>query len=172
MSAPMPFPEPSSDSPYGTAPPPQPQVPFASWGSRVGAHLLDALFLLLLVGAPLGVMYAVLLSTIDDDDAGSFFVLGWYAGLLLFYVLYYPLTMRRGAHNGQTWGKQIVGIRVVKDSGERITGGAAFVREGLVKGFLMNLCSIVAILDFLAPLWDNRNQAWHDKLVSTVVVKA
>jgi hypothetical protein len=31
---------------------------------------------------------------------------------------------------------------------------------------------IPAVLDYLWPLWDRRNQALHDKVVSSVVIKA
>ena len=26
--------------------------------------------------------------------------------------------VRKGEHNGQTWGKQVVGIRVIRDNGQ------------------------------------------------------
>lgn len=173
MSAPTPFPDSSSDWPYGAPPPPQYGAPpLASWGRRVGAYLLDLLFFLLLAGVPIMVLYVVLLATMNEDDANAVFTLSWYGGSLLFFVLYYPLTMRRAGNNGQTWGKQAVGIRVVKEDGQRVTGGFAFVREGLVKGLLMGICFIVTILNYLSPLWDDRNQAWHDKIVNTMVVQA
>ena len=175
MSAQTPFPEPSSDPPPYSPPPPPPQYgvpPFASWGRRAGAALLDGLILLLIVGVPLLCLYILLLMTIEEQDADTILGLTWWMAFIVFSLLYFPLTMRRrGVHNGQTWGKQAVGIRVVNDSRERFTGGKAIVRELLVKGILMNLCTIVWILDCLSPLWDDRNQAWHDMICSTLVLK-
>jgi uncharacterized RDD family membrane protein YckC len=45
-------------------------------------------------------------------------------------LVYAPLLMRRpGAHNGQTLGKQLTGIRVVREDGRPMTYGAAVLRE-------------------------------------------
>ena len=43
---------------------------------------------------------------------------------------------RQGEHNGQTWGKQIVGIRVIRDSGQPVTSDLPLPREFVVKGLL------------------------------------
>jgi uncharacterized RDD family membrane protein YckC len=93
-------------------------------------------------------------------------------------VLFYaPLLMgRQGAHNGQTWGKQIVGIRVVRDSGQQVDIGFAFLREFVVKGLLFGFVgsfffSIPTLIDYLWPLWDDQNRCLHDMVVSTHVVR-
>ena len=46
------------------------------------------------------------------------------------------------------------------------------MRQVLVINLLMGLCFIVTILDYLWPLWDDRNQALHDKIVNTLVIQA
>ena len=98
--------------------------------------------------------------------------------LLLWFVIYEPLTMRRpGERNGQTWAKQWLGIRVIREDGHPVTAGTAFIRDvlmqslvfGLVGSFIFNLPTI---LDGLWPLWDDRNQALHDKVANTFVVDA
>jgi uncharacterized RDD family membrane protein YckC len=92
-------------------------------------------------------------------------------------IFYAPVLMARGGdHNGQTWGKQIVGIRVVRDSGAQVDFGFACVREVLVKGLLFGFVggwflSIPTIIDWLWPLWDGENRCLHDMVVSTHVVK-
>ena len=78
--------------------------------------------------------------------------------------------------NGQTPGKQLVGIRVMKDSGEPSGWGLTFVRQfvvqGLVIGFLSAITGgIVFAVNYLLPLFDKDKQALHDKMVATVVVK-
>ena len=76
--------------------------------------------------------------------------------------------------NGQTPGKQIVGIRAARLDGHPITWGHGFVREILVKQILFGLIAwftvIGGILDVLWPLWDANKQALHDKIVGTIVV--
>jgi uncharacterized RDD family membrane protein YckC len=146
----------------------------ASWGSRVGATLLDGLILLIPVTAVI-----VLVVVVALNDATSGIVAGALSGLLYLVVLiaYAPTLMaREGEHNGQTWGKQIVGIRVVRDSGQQVDFGFGFVREVLVKGLLFGFVgswffSIPTLLDYLWPLWDSENRCLHDMVVSTHVVR-
>lgn len=139
--------------------------PFASWGSRALAYIIDGL----IVGVVPLIVYIALIAADNSDVAG---IAAGVLGFLLS-ILYYPLTMgRAGDRNGQTIGMGAMNIRVVRESGEAVSGGFAFVRQVLVLGILMGICFIVQILNYLSPLWDDRNQAWHDKIVGTLVVKA
>jgi uncharacterized RDD family membrane protein YckC len=147
----------------------------ASWGSRVGATLLDWLILLIPVTLLIVLVVVVALSS----DVGGIVTAILSSLLYLVAVLFYaPLLMgRQGAHNGQTWGKQIVGIRVVRDSGQQVDIGFAFLREFVVKGLLFGFVgsfffSIPTLIDYLWPLWDDQNRALHDMVVSTHVVRA
>ena len=151
----------------------------ASWWSRVGAQLIDglivgvgALILFLPVGAALGVGFA------DDSDATVWAAV---AGLLLWVLcvaiiafLYAPVLMART--NGKTVGRMVLGIRVVRTSGERITFGFALLREVLIKTVIFGIAGsftagIAPLLDVLWPLWDEENRALHDFIVNTRVVK-
>jgi uncharacterized RDD family membrane protein YckC len=165
MSAQTPFPEGSSDWSYGAPPPQQAGArPFAGWWSRVAAQLVDSIIVSII---PL-LLYFVALSS-SDTAAGL--VIG--LGSIVIGIVYYALTIgRSGPNNGQTLGKQLLNIRIVRESGEPMTAGTAILRETLIKGILMGICFIVTILNYLAPLWDGRNQAWHDKIVNTMVVQA
>jgi uncharacterized RDD family membrane protein YckC len=147
----------------------------ASWGSRVGATLLDWLILLIPVTLLIVLVVVVALSS----DVGGIVTAILSSLVYLVAVLFYaPLLMgREGAHNGQTWGKQIVGIRVVRDSAQPVDIGFAFLREFVVKGLLFGFVgsfffSIPTLIDYLWPLWDDQNRALHDMVVSTHVVKA
>jgi uncharacterized RDD family membrane protein YckC len=148
--------------------------PLTGWWSRVGASLLDALIAFGILLVPLGgALVLIVLKVEDEDTAGNLAELVTLLAVLIFELLYFPLTMRRaGANNGQTWGKQVVGIRVLHQDGQPFTAGSAIVREILVKNILMGLCTIVQIVNLLWPLWDDINQALHDKVVHTVVVRA
>lgn len=67
--------------------------------------------------------------------------------------------------NGQTLGKMIFGMRVVKKRGGRITVLDAFVRN--VFGYTV---SQILLLGYLWAVVDGEAQAWHDKMAGTVVV--
>ena len=146
------------------SPPPQTGArPFAGWWSRVAAYLIDVILVAIL---PV-LIYVIALS---DNDAGTYLIS---AMILVVGAIYYAVTMgRKGENNGQTIGMQVVNIRIVRETGEPMTAATAVLRETLVKGILMAICFIVTILNYLAPLWDDRNQAWHDKIVNTLVVEA
>jgi uncharacterized RDD family membrane protein YckC len=147
-------------------------VELATWWSRVGAALLDALFLAIpfLVGIPFAAADATGLHAV----AGVLFI----AGAVWGWFVYYPVFMARaGERNGQSPGKQIVGIRVVRDGGEPVNYGWALLRQfvviyllfGVLGGFFFG---IPILLDYLWPLWDESNRALHDMIVSTHVVRA
>ena len=149
--------------------------PLAGWGSRVGAYVID--FFILLI--PVGVLTAIVIGIAAGSDTGAILtgVLGFIAYLVVAF-LYAPLLMaREGERNGQTWGKQAVGIRVVRDSGERMSFGWGALREIVVKGLAVGIASSIIpfipwLLDILWPLWDDQNRALHDMVVSTHVVQA
>jgi uncharacterized RDD family membrane protein YckC len=131
---------------YGPAlPPALAGKELSGWWPRVGATLLDAIFIVFSIG----IMYIV-----------NWFLMG-----------------REGERNGQTFGKQIVGIRVVKEDGTPVTVGLGVLREFVVRGLLFGVVGsfffgLPGLLDVLWPLWDDKNQALHDKIVSTYVTKA
>ncbi|MBA3436803.1 MAG: RDD family protein, partial [Thermoleophilaceae bacterium] len=99
-----------------------PQGQLAGWGGRLGAYLID--FLIIFV--PFMIIFFVLIAgavgitgTENEDVALGGVILAGVLSVLVFgalALLYAPLLMRReGEHNGQTWGKQVVGIRAVRD---------------------------------------------------------
>ena len=130
---------------YGPAMPPALQgKELADWWPRVGAALLDTLF----------VIFTLFIG---------------------FFVNFF-LMARDGEKNGMTIGKQVVGIRLVKEDGQPVTLGFGllrdFVVEGLLIGFIGGFFFFPPLLDVLWPLWDDKNQTLHDKMVSSYVVKA
>jgi len=149
--------------------------PLASWGTRLAAYLLDGLILLVPV---------ILLTVIIVAIAAGSDTAGWVTGILGFLAylvvafLYAPLLMaREGPRNGQTLGKQALGIRVIRDGGERMSFGWAALREIVIKGFAVGVASSIIpiipwFLNFFWPLWDDQNRALHDMVVSTHVVQA
>ena len=79
--------------------------------------------------------------------------------------------------NGQTLGRMVVGIRVVRAKGQPMTFGWAMLREVAVKALLFGIASsltfgLASLLDVLWPLWDEENRALHDFIVDTRVIRA
>lgn len=150
-------------------------APLAGWGSRAGALVLDVLILLV----PVIVLIIVIFAVAAGSDTGA--VVTGILGFLSYFIatlFYAPVLMsRKGAHNGKTFGKQIVGIRVARDNGQPYELGSAFVRELAVKQLLFGFVggfffSIPTLLDYLWPLWDDQNRALHDMVVKSHVLKA
>jgi len=91
-------------------------------------------------------------------------------GSLIYMVL---MLSQSGEHNGQTLGKQWLGLRVVSTSGAPLTFATACKRE-LLGRFLLNLVTlgVYGLVDSLWVLWDARKQTLHDKIGGTYVFKA
>lgn len=151
----------------------------SGWWRRVGAQVIDGF----LIAIPSLIIAAVVASLgfngIDNEvEAESWFQRMYFVLIISQVVvasIYYCLIMPRT--NGQTVGKMATEIRVVREDGQEMTAGFAFVREILVITILFNLLgrfllSIPTLLNYLWPLWDSKNQALHDKIVKSRVVRA
>jgi uncharacterized RDD family membrane protein YckC len=149
--------------------------PLAGWWSRVGAQLLDGLILTVPVIAI--VVVVVVVAAGSDVGAILFGIIASFAYVIAVFF-YAPVLMKRpGPNNGQTWGKQALGIRVVRDTGQPVDLGYGMLREVAVKWFLFNFVggfffSIPTIVNYLWPLWDDQNRALHDMIVKSHVVRA
>ena len=122
---------------------------------------IAALVVALIVGADNGAPFAVLLALA-------------LAGLATFvgYVVWWLFALRQG----QTPGKQVVGIHVIRHDGSPSDWGYTFLREFVIKflvgGFLSGMTGgIYFVVDHLWPLFDGDRQALHDKMMSTLVVQ-
>lgn len=67
--------------------------------------------------------------------------------------------------NGQTLGALLLGVRVVRADGHRLSFGRAILR--MVGSYVAGLALFIG---FLWALFDGRHQGWHDKLAGSVVV--
>jgi len=67
---------------------------------------------------------------------------------------------------GQSWGKQVLNLRLVRMAdGQPMGGGMCFVRD-----LAHILDAIPCYVGFLFPIWDARRQTFSDKVMSTVVL--
>jgi uncharacterized RDD family membrane protein YckC len=164
----------------------------SGWWPRVGATLLDGLIVMALNAPTLGLALAVAagggLDVHTPVSGHATFTLSHemkvvavIAGLayLVSVLLYAPLLLRReGRHNGQTWGKQALSIRVVRDSGAPVDLGTGLLREVVAKLLILGALGYVPIVGGFAwlvwdlwPLWDKSNRAPHDMIARTHVLK-
>jgi uncharacterized RDD family membrane protein YckC len=149
--------------PYGTAPGYQmpygaPVLQYASWIQRVGAYLLDALLFV-----PFYIVALVVARTLENI-AGILILLVVY--LVAAVVVIYNRSFQ-GGRTGQSWGKKVVGLRLVSEvTGQPIGAGMAFARD-----IAHVFDAVVCYVGFLFPLWDAKRQTLSDKIVKTVVIK-
>ncbi len=87
--------------------------------------------------------------------------------LIIGYIIWWLIVLGRG----QTPGKQVVGIRVIRADGTPSDWGWMFVRELIMKGIVANVAGQIPLLiDLLWAFWDKDRQTLHDKVMKTVVV--
>lgn len=81
--------------------------------------------------------------------------------VLVLSLLYFIVSWAR---SGQTIGKALTGMRVVRADGYPLGYGKAFVRY---VGYIIS--ALVFSLGFLWIGFDSRRQGWHDKIAGTLV---
>lgn len=163
-------------------------LPIADLDRRASAHLIDLIcFGVILVPVLfLGFAFWGLLEPVLNTDNSSTYMLG---GLS---VAFPALSVLAGlawgglltGRLGQTPGKALLKLKVVMaDDHSRTIGfwrGAA--REARFAFFVLFLVLIITVffalplvllwlVDHLRPLWDDKNQALHDKMVGSHVVR-
>lgn len=124
--------------------------------------------------APLADLWPRLIALIIDNFIlGLVAGAGWFgsrsgagAGLGFLIGLAYQWFMLT-QNNGQTIGKMIMHVRVVKVNGEPLSAGDVVLRY---LGYYLN--SIAFGLGWLWAMFDENRQGWHDKLAGTIVVRA
>lgn len=182
----------------------EPDWVLASYGQRMGAWALDFVgftlpLILLIIGSVL-LVFGLILSTELVEDVIStpsdysgvegtlielakqanriLVTIAAFAGVLAIIIIGYIVWWLIALGRGQTPGKQIVGIRVIKDDGSPSNWGYTFLREFVIKFLLLGFISeatlgIARLVDYLWPLWDRAEmmQTLHDKMLGTIVVR-
>jgi uncharacterized RDD family membrane protein YckC len=142
---------------------------------------LHTLVLLPFVGLPFG---GHLVHRVSGVGGGLLSALV-YCAIAAWYVLF---TMgRRGRYNGQTVGRQLMGIKVVRDDRRPLSHGYILVREVVLKWLVVSLEAVSGLavrlvllvplgafgaVNFLWPLVDRSNRALHDRVLKTRVIHA
>jgi uncharacterized RDD family membrane protein YckC len=133
--------------------------PLAGWGQRLGALVIDELFIFIVT------FCAAFTLGVRRTFAGA-------AMSLVMAGAYYAVL--NGSEMGQTFGKRAMRIQVRDAAG---SGGTIGVQRAALRYVTVGLFRIVpffaffTLLDGLWPLWDRRRQALHDKIAGSVVVR-
>jgi len=140
----------------------------AGIGTRGGAALIDALVILVLTGT---LWYAVArLPLLIPGEAPSGFR-GWQNAVLIigqFLILWGYFVACEALWDGQTPGKRLLGLRVVRNGGGGVDLGASAARnllrfvDFLPFGYFVGMISVVA---------NERNQRLGDLVAGTIVVR-
>jgi uncharacterized RDD family membrane protein YckC len=88
----------------------------------------------------------------------SLMILAWVAGIIYFAVL---------EGRGQTVGCRALSLRIIDAN----NGGPIGTGRGVGRYFARFLSAIPCFLGFFWMLWDDKNQTWQDKLVSSLVIR-
>jgi uncharacterized RDD family membrane protein YckC len=141
---------------------------FAEFMPRVGAALLDGLFLFLVACIPMGLVFGVVGVAAAGGDSAGLMLGGQFVAQVLVLLLAagYFILLDSSVKQG-TWGKQIVGIKVTDLEGRRITSGRAAARF-FSKYFLTN-CTFG--IGYLMPLFTQNKQTLHDLISGCVALK-
>lgn len=126
----------------------------AGFWSRVGASVVDAVFLLVVA-----VLGAFLIGVIGGSLSG--------VRVLLIYaipVVYYIWGWSSWS-GGQTLGKRALNQRLVNANGQPLTKMRAF---GRILGTIISALPLG--LGYLWAAWDSHKQTWHDKMVGSYVL--
>jgi len=143
----------------------------AQISDRFVARLIDAAVVL----APLCVLGLCIYATGDTGGPATgsnpmlnVLVVAWY----LFALLYEFFML--AARGGQTIGKQVMKIKVVKLDGQPIGWGSAASRVYVQSIASACTCGVAGLLFALSPLFDSSpwRRGWPDQLASTVVIRA
>jgi len=145
---------------HGYAPPGQ----LAGWPIRVGASMLDSL--ILSIPSIIGVILSVVIDG-DQDRLGVGGGIAMGAGFFVAFLVWIWNRVIQQGRTGQSFGKKLTGLKVVHvQTGQLIGMGPNLGREVCAQIF-NQLC----VLNVLWPLWDDKQQTWHDKVVSDIVIR-
>jgi len=152
---------------------PQPaaaEVRFAGFWIRVCAYLVDSVFLwmiLWLLATVAIIGYTTGASgTVSAEQLAPGYWAQWapMAGLDVFIKLvYYTLFLGK---SGQTLGKKLFGLRVIRTDGGPVTYGQALLRT---IGYYLNMLTLQ--IGFLWVAVDSRKQGLHDKIAGTLEIR-
>lgn len=119
---------------------------------RVAAYVIDNIFIF--VSAQIILFFLSYFFILGDNATANFTLFLW--------AIYYVYMLGK---YGYTFGKKMLGLKVVK-----LDGSSIDYKLALYRFFSMAISTIVLFLGFIMVLFNKKGFALHDKIVGTVVV--
>jgi uncharacterized RDD family membrane protein YckC/DNA-directed RNA polymerase subunit M/transcription elongation factor TFIIS len=138
---------------------------YAGFWIRAAAASIDSIavwILQIILTIVLGAMAGLLTSDIDGDSIASVVILALFSSVvgIAYYVVF-------TGSCGQTPGKMLLHLKVVRSDGSAMTYGRAALREILGKF----VSGITLGVGYLMVVFDARKQGLHDKIADTCVLR-
>lgn len=140
-------PNPSSTPPVTS----QPVGEYAGFGRRLLAYYFD--------GGLISIIFWFLFLELQIPFWPLLYLLSFIL-MLAYYLLFWL------SQNGQTPGKRLMAVRIVREDGQKLDAATAMIR---IIGYWLATLSFG--IGFLWAIFDSKKQGWHDKIAKTVVVK-
>jgi len=161
-------PFPSQPTPHWEGPSFTPK--FAGFWIRTVAYTIDGFVMLVILGVLVGVGVFGYVSGSETDALGGFsnmfFETNWnFMNVVVFFLNMAYFTYFLGTR-GQTPGKMICGLKVIRLDGSPVSYGQAAVRT---LGYYLN--HLTLCIGFLWVAFDPRKQGLHDKIAGTYEIR-
>ena len=135
----------------------------AGYGDRFLAFLID-FGVLILIGLAFGILQW-LLTKLHLGFLGAILGLVHFVVNIGYFIYLWgvdnPVTGR-----GQTVGKMVMNIKIIKADGTDVGVGDSILRY---IGYIVS--SVIILLGYVWIFIDDKNQGWHDKIAKTYVIK-
>lgn len=145
---------------YGVTGQPPGMPPYARWGQRAGAWLIDNIVAVIGIGVVDAAYY-------NWGDGPR--VTGWILAVIgVVWALYNAYL---AGTTGQSTGKRLLNIRLARYADGQVVGPAFALLRLFMNVVFWVICFIPGVLNYLWPLWDQKSQTWSDKIATSVVVQ-
>ena len=137
----------------------------AGRGIRLLTTILDSIILVAMVYLPMTIGLAVSAPHVPGKYAGplALLVLAGLVGWVWLSVMFV-------ARNGQSIGKKLTGIKVVRADGSKASLGRIVLLRNLLN-LLLSIIPLYGLVDALM-IFGEKQQCAHDKIADTIVIKA
>ena len=136
----------------------EPAYEFASAGQRFLNYVIDIIVFYVLILIVAFIVGAAFASSISDGEVGGALGFAFVTYLLVFVIFFAYYTFLEGS-KGKTLGKMITKTKVIREDGEPMTFGKAFLRT---------LCRLVPF-EFISAFLGQ--MMWHDQWTNTITIK-
>ena len=136
----------------------EPAYEFASTGQRLLNYVIDIIVFYVLILIVAFIVGAAFATSISDGEVGGALGFAFVTYLLVFVIFFAYYTFLEGS-KGKTLGKMITKTKVIREDGEPMTFGKAFLRT---------LCRLVPF-EFISAFLGQK--MWHDQWTNTITIK-